>query len=107
VRSADEVARPESTDRQKALRTPHVTGLTAVGRADQRDVTFGQSKALDSAGLDQRQSLEGLGRGPKENLKKRIAAPGQKSSILIDYGRVRPMPGLDLAAPADSSNDRG
>jgi hypothetical protein len=107
VRSTDELAGTEAAQPEQTLGSAHVTGLTAVGRADQSDVAVGQSKALHAAGLEQWQSLERLCRGSEENLKRRIAASGHEPSILIDYGRVRPVPGLDLAAPADSSDDRG
>src|SRR5512132_774091 len=95
LRSTDEVAWPESSDPKEPLGSPDVARLPAVRGADQRDVARGQAKPLDPPGLDQRQCLEGFGRGPEKDPQGRIAADRDEPPILVGDGGVPPVLGLD------------
>ena len=81
--AADQVAGGKTSPDEEPPGPLHVPGLTAVRGADEGDVPGAQAECLCPPGLEQREGLEGLGRGAQKRRQSGVpAGPGQLSGLV-------------------------
>src|SRR5688572_19080452 len=105
--AAHEVSRRKAAAGEEAPRDTNVPGLAGVGGAEEGDLGRAQAESLYPSRLDERQGLEGLGRGSGKDRTGGVTARGQETTRLVHYGGVAAVAGLEKAAAQDPGKESG